>query len=317
MTIHQHIAAGIDLGSNTFRLLVADCYTKKLDVQAKKLVTVGLGRGLKENGLLQHDAMQTGFAVLHNFRKILDQYQPKAIRVCGTEALRQAQNSRFFLKKAEEILQHPVNIITGEEEARLSLAGALSGQRQFFSFPLLLADVGGGSTEMVFAGSPAGNMQIASIPLGVVWLTERFIAKTRDNFDSLDNLLSENLNAFLEQLKPLTKNEPVCIIGSGGTATSMAALQLGLSSYNESLVHGHVLQHTAIEKLWGELIALPAVKRNELPCLGEGRGEILPAGIRIFLILLKLLCQDRMRVSDTGLLEGILLSSITDQDRYR
>jgi exopolyphosphatase/guanosine-5'-triphosphate,3'-diphosphate pyrophosphatase len=317
MTIHQHIAAGIDLGSNTFRLLVADCYTKKLDVQAKKLATVGLGRGLKENGLLQHDAMQTGFAVLHNFRKILDQYQPKAIGVCGTEALRQAQNSRFFLKKAEEILQHPVNIITGEEEARLSLAGALSGQRQFFSFPLLLVDVGGGSTEMVFAGSPAGNMQIASIPLGVVWLTERFIAKTRDNFDSLDNLLSENLNAFLEQLKPLTKNEPVCIIGSGGTATSMAALQLGLSSYNESLVHGHVLQHTAIEKLWDELIALPAVKRNKLPCLEEGRGEILPAGIRIFHILLKLLCQDRMRVSDTGLLEGILLSSITDQDRYR
>lgn len=317
MTIHQHIAAGIDLGSNTFRLLVADCYTKKLDVQAKKLATVGLGRGLKENGLLQHDAMQTGFAVLHNFRKILDQYQPKAIRVCGTEALRQAQNSRFFLQKAEEILQQPVNIITGEEEARLSLAGALSGQRQFFSFPLLMVDVGGGSTEMVFAESPAGNMQIASIPLGVVWLTERFIAKTRDNFDSLDNLLSENLNASLEQLKPLTKNEPVCIIGSGGTATSMAALQLGLSSYNESLVHGHVLQHTAIEKLWSELIALPAVKRNELPCLGEGRGEILPAGIRIFHILLKLLCQDRMRVSDTGLLEGILLSSITDQDRCR
>ena len=90
----------------------------------------------------------------------------------------------------------------------------------------------------------------------------------------------------------------------------LAILKEQLTAYNESMVQGHVLQNTAIEKLWNRLITLPPDKRNALPCLGEGRGEILPAGIRIYHLLLKLLRQDRMTVSDSGLLEGILLSSL-------
>jgi exopolyphosphatase/guanosine-5'-triphosphate,3'-diphosphate pyrophosphatase len=104
----------------------------------------------------------------------------------------------------------------------------------------------------------------------------------------------------------------VNIIGCGGTATSMGALDLNLTSYNDSLVHGHILQQMNIEKLWSKLIVLPADKRNALPCLDEGRGEILPAGIRIYQVLMKLVEHDRIKVSDTGLLEGILLSSIPD-----
>jgi len=314
MTIHQHIAAGIDLGSNTFRLLVADCSTKTLLALAKKLETVRLGRGLKENGLLQNEAMQKGFAVLQTFREILDRYQPHFIRICGTEALRQAQNNQLFLQKAEEILQQSIHILDGEEEARLSLAGALSGKRKLLSPPFLLVDVGGGSTELVFTEPFTENIRTISLPLGAVWLTERFFTKPQHNFASLDSLLTETLNSSLEKLKLLEKTRQITIIGCGGTATSLAALQLGLPSYNESLVHGHILQSTAIEELWAKLTALPAEKRNELPCLGEGRGEILPAGIRILQILLKLLHQDRMQISDTGLLEGILLSSITCED---
>ena len=101
------------------------------------------------------------------------------------------------------------------------------------------------------------------------------------------------------------------IIGCGGTATSMAALDLNLTSYNEARVHGHILKRNSLEELWNKLIVLPADKRNALPCLGEGRGELLLAGVRIYQVLLKLMGQDRMRVSDTGLLEGILLSSIS------
>ena len=81
---------------------------------------------------------------------------------------------------------------------------------------------------------------------------------------------------------------------------------------DEALVHGHILQRNDLEELWSKLIVLPADKRNELPCLGEGRGEILTAGLRIYQVLLELMQQDRMKVSDTGLLEGILLSSISE-----
>ena len=314
MTIHQQIAAGIDLGSNTFRLLVADCSTETFSVLAKELATVGLGRGLKESGRLQDDAMQTGFEVLRTFRQALDRFRPCTTRVCGTEALRQAGNSQVFLQQAEEILQQPVHIINGEQEARLSLAGALSGKGQIFTTPLLLVDVGGGSTELAFAESLAGDIRTTSVGLGVVWLTEKFISEPQNNFGSLDSFLAETLAASLGKLKLLKKDLSIPVIGCGGTATSMAALQQGLLLYDESQVHGYVLRNADIEKLWSRLIPLPAEKRNQLPCLGEGRGEILPSGIRIFHILLKLLRQDRMQVSDSGLLEGIMLSSITHND---
>lgn len=311
MTIHYHKAAGIDLGSNTFRLLVAkNLPGGGLAVLAKKMATVRLGCDLEKSGLLHKESMQKGFEVLRSFRKTLDGFQPRCIRVCGTEALRRAGNSRIFLHQAEGILQHAVEIISGEEEARLSLQGALSGYREPPAGPLLLVNAGGGSTELLFAESPQGKTRIQTVGLGVIGLTDRFLAKPQPDIDKLDSLLAEILGAALRELDLFHKPQPVLIMGCGGTATSMAALDLKLSSYNESMVHGHTLNAASIEKLWRRLIMLPAEKRNELSCLGEGRGEILPAGIRIYHVLLKLFQQSAMRVSDSGTLEGILLSGL-------
>jgi exopolyphosphatase/guanosine-5'-triphosphate,3'-diphosphate pyrophosphatase len=318
MTIDQHIAASIDLGSNTFRLLVAICSAGNLKVLDKKLATVRLGQGLGKNLLHEH-AMEKGFEVLRNFSKSLDHYQPHSIRVCGTEALRLAGNSQIFLQKAEKILHHEIEIITGEEEAHLSLAGALSSYKESLSGPFLLVDVGGGSTELVLADQATGQTRVASMGLGVIRLTEKFIAAQQPDIAAMDAMLADTIGNGLEKLKFSKKKSSVNIIGCGGTATSMAALDLNLTSYNDSLVHGHILQRNDMEELWRKLITLPSDKRNELPCLGDGRGEILPAGIRIYLVLLQLMQQDRIKVSDTGILEGILLSSISgipSQDCY-
>lgn len=312
MTIDQHIAASIDLGSNTFRLLVASFSAGNLRVLDKKLVTVRLGHGLKKNQVLHDQAMKKGLEVMRIFRETLDQYQPQNIRICGTEALRQAKNSHHFLQKAEDILQNNIDIISGEEEAHLSLSGALAGYREPLSGPFLLVDVGGGSTELIFAEQATGQTRVESIDQGVISLTENYFATPQPDIAALDGLLTDAIGNALEKLKITEMHPAVNIIGCGGTATSMGALDLNLTSYNDSLVHGHILQQMNIEKLWSKLIVLPADKRNALPCLGEGRGEILPAGIRIYQVLMKLMEHDRIKVSDTGLLEGILLSSIPD-----
>ena len=312
MTIDQHIAASIDLGSNTFRLLVASFSAGNLRVLDKKLVTVRLGHGLKKNQVLHDQAMKKGLEVMRIFRETLDQYQPQNIRICGTEALRQAKNSHHFLQKAEDILQNNIDIISGEEEAHLSLSGALAGYRESLSGPFLLVDVGGGSTELIFAEQATGQTRVESIDQGVISLTENYFATPQPDIAALDGLLTDAIGNALEKLKITGMHPAVNIIGCGGTATSMGALDLNLTSYNDSLVHGHILQLMNIEKLWSKLIVLPADKRNALPCLGEGRGEILPAGIRIYQVLMKLMEHDRIKVSDTGLLEGILLSSIPD-----
>jgi exopolyphosphatase/guanosine-5'-triphosphate,3'-diphosphate pyrophosphatase len=283
-----------------------------MSVLAKDTATVRLGRGLEESQMLHEQAMQKAYKVLLDFRKTLEQYKPKSIRICGTEALRQAGNSHLFLHNAAEIIGHEIEIISGAEEAGLSLAGALSGFKEPPAGLLLLVDVGGGSTELVVAECPAGETRIKSIPLGVVGVTEKFIAAPLPDPARLDSLLAETLHPSFKSLMLLQKKRPFPVIGCGGTATSMAALDLNLNSYNESLVHGHVLQSASIKKLWDKLIVLPAHKRNALPCLGEGRGEVLPAGIRIYHVLLQLLGQEEMMVSDTGLLEGILLSSLSN-----
>jgi len=315
MTIHQHIAAAIDLGSNTFRLLIANCTAGKLAVLDKKIATVRLGRSLQNNGLLHDDSMQKGLEVLHSFRESLDRFQPQSIRVCGTEALRRARNNQFFLQNAEKILRHKIDILKGEEEARLSFTGALSGSKGPISMPLLLVDVGGGSTELLLRVAANSKTRSESIPVGVVGLTEKFLASPpHHDIISMDGLIADMLGNTLKNFKLLPKQSSEFVIGCGGTATSMGALDLKLTFYNESLVHGHILQYDAIEKLWNKLIGLSVEDRNALPGLGEGRGEILPAGIRIYLILLKLLQQETMRVSDTGLLEGILLSSLPDAE---
>jgi exopolyphosphatase/guanosine-5'-triphosphate,3'-diphosphate pyrophosphatase len=311
MTNHQHLAAGIDLGSNTFRLLVANCTAGRLEVLAREMATVRLGRGLAENGLLHEESMRKGLAVLHTFRETLARYQLQSIRICGTHALRQARNSSLFLDKAAEILQHPVDIISGEEEARLSLAGALTGGSAPISGPLLMADVGGGSTELILAESPAGQTWAVSVGLGVVQLTEKFLAATHPDPAALDSLLAETLAAAFAQLPSLARQRALRVIGCGGTATSLAAIDLNLTTYNATLVHGYALRSDTMGKLWHRLVALPAAGRNALPCLGEGRGEILPAGLRIYHVLLQLLHQDRLTVSDTGLLEGIVLSRLS------
>ena len=311
MTIHQHVAAGIDLGSNTFRLLVAECTGESMRVLVKKMASVRLGRGLQESRLLHEESMQKGFEVLLTFREILDEHKPENLRVCGTEALRQARNSSLFLGRAAEILGTEIHIINGAEEARLSLAGVSAGFRKPLLTPLLLVDVGGGSTELLFSKDTLGtHIEAVSTELGVVSLTEKFLPLLPPALEQLDGMLAETIRCALEKVCLIKKDAALNIIGCGGTATSMAALDLNLAAYNESLVQGHVLQNTAIEKLWNRLIMLPPDKRNALPCLGEGRGEILPAGIRIYHQLLKLLQQDRMIVSDSGLLEGILRSSL-------
>jgi len=174
----------------------------------------------------------------------------------------------------------------------------------------LLVDVGGGSTELVFVRSPAAEVRAKSIGFGVVGLTEKFFGVSSPDIDRLDSYLAETLHDVLRNQLNFPQEMEVLITGCGGTATSMAALTLNQASYDASRVHGHMLSAAAIEKLWYKLAVLSPIQRNALPCLDHGRGEILPAGIRTYHVLLKLLRQESFRVSDTGLLEGIMLSSI-------
>ncbi|MFZ5775105.1 MAG: exopolyphosphatase [Thermodesulfobacteriota bacterium] len=295
------IAAAVDLGTNSFRLLVARVEDGRIAPLAKELASVRLGQGLAGSGELAAEAMARGLAALRGFAAIMTRYQPERLRACGTHALRVAGNRDAFLQEAANILGAPVEVVEPAEEAGLSLGGAQHFLGQKVS--VLLADVGGGSSELVWRDD-RGTVQSVSIPVGAVSLTERYLP---DPGPASPEALAALRQGIAGPLAGLAL-PPLPLVGSGGTATACAALDLELAAYDAALVQGYRLPHPRLAALIRRLAGLDRSARCRLPGLDQGRGEIVLAGALIYEQLLLRTGQELLTVSDAGLLEGILLS---------
>jgi len=272
----------------------------------KELATVRLGEGLARSGRLSQAAMARGAEALSRFAASLASHAPLVLRACGTHALRRAANREEFLAMASGILGCRVEVISGEEEAALSQAGVCAGLGRKARQPLLLADVGGGSTELLAGKEAGGPPAVKSLPLGAVALSEEFGAAPDAMLARIATVLGPGLKTFPGRLP--AQGSPF-VVGCGGTATSLAALALGLREYDERRVQNFILPLSRLTALIAELAALPVAVRNTLPGLDLGRGEIIVAGALIYQELLRLLGCPELVVSDAGLLEGILLSA--------
>lgn len=297
------IACGIDLGTNSFRLLVAAVNDGRIVPLHQELATVRLGQGLAENGgVMGPEAMARGLDALRSFRVVIDRLHPQRLRVCATHALRVAQNRNIFIEKAASILNAVVEVVSPAEEAILSLAGAQ--QVLGHATPMLLADVGGGSSELAWRDQD--NTITTSVEAGAVSLTERFLPLSGPaRRESLTGLRQAIAGLFAGQSIPCLP-----LVGSGGTATACAAWDLGLTLYDAKQVQGHRLTLSRVHGMIATLASMDREGRNRLPGMAEGRGEIALAGILIYEHLLVRATQETLTVSDAGLLEGILLSSL-------
>ena len=306
-TLNHDIVAGIDLGSNSFRLLIATRHRGKFVILAKELATVRLGRGMNETKILSAGSIRRGLDVVRQYRSIMDRFVPGDVRACGTQALRVATNSAEFLRPASEILGVEIEVISGEQEARLSLAGVLSSFRNRFG-SFLVADVGGGSTEIIFSGD--NRLQVNSLPLGAVSLTESLLRQDPPGPGDI----REARRLIRETLLPVLSRDGQIfrLVGSGGTATALAALSLELPEYDAERIQGFELKKKELDRLQTMLGHLSGDQRNDLPGLDHGRGEIIVAGALIYNELLDLLDADQIWISDGGLLEGIVLSLLPD-----
>ncbi len=302
------IKAAIDIGSNSFRLLVAEVADSIPGILEKELVTVRLAQGVSATGCLSGEAIDRGLRALQGFKDILDRYPVQSLRACGTEALRTASNSDAFLGQASAIIGSPVEILAGRQEALLTLAGVQGFLK--ISGPFFLVDVGGGSTEFIYAaaGTAAADVSGLSIGLGAVTLTEKFLHDKlpgKHEVETLENYIREKLAVVPADIVPVG-SEASTVVGSGGTITALAALDLGLTYYDEARVHGYRMTVEAIENLWRRLSKLSVAERNSIAGLKEGRGEIILAGLKIYQLLLKMLKAEEVIVSDAGLLEGLI-----------
>lgn len=304
-------AAGIDLGSNSFRLLIAEVGPASLLPLAKKLITVRLGEGLGAGGSLAGSAMERGIHALADFREELDRHVPQYVRACGTHALRVAANRDHFLRQAEAELQSQVNVISGQEEAGLTAQGVCFAMGAAATSPALIADVGGGSTEFILPGAETKKTPVISLPLGAVRLSEKF-AKSFAADGDLEPVRTYVRQQLQSSLASLPIQTGLDLIGSGGTATSLAALDMRMRVYDEQQVQGHRIGKAGLAAMVESLMRLTPTARNGLPGLADRRGEIIVAGALILQELLASLAAETMRVSDAGLLEGIVLSALPE-----
>ena len=301
--IKEITVAAIDLGSNSFRLLIARISDRKIFPLSKRLVTVRLGQGLCSSDQLNPEAVARGLAALEEFRAEMAHHTIDHYRCCGTEALRRATNASSFLSRAAEILDLEVDILSGEQEALLSYSGALQSIGGAQPHPLMVVDVGGSSTEISYLGNPDAPLLTTSIPTGAASFKE---LGEEDSTARIKAQLTRELTTFAD--KAGISPGQTTIIATGGTATSLATLDLGLTSYDEQKVHGHRLASKDIDQLAEELGALTDNELNCLPGMEPGRGNILPAGLEIYQEIIATIAVDGMIVSDAGLLEGIALS---------
>jgi exopolyphosphatase/guanosine-5'-triphosphate,3'-diphosphate pyrophosphatase len=304
--------AAIYLGTNTVRLLVVEASGAEWrGLHAEQRVT-RLGEGQAGTGILQPAAMRRTAEVVAAFCRRAEDLGVHDVRIVGTSAVREAQNGAEFLAQVRSSSGRQVRVISGEEEARLTLLGVTQGLPDLMGH-FLLFDIGGGSTEFVL--SRAGRALLAvSVKLGVVELAERFMDQGPVDHTRYDAMAAEvGARLAVGLTEPILRHDAPALVGSAGTLTTLAALDLGLESYDAARVHGRRLTRVVVAGLVAGLAALSLAERAALPCLEPGRADLIVPGGAICLAALDRLGFDALVVSDRGLREGILYEILAER----
>lgn len=300
------LTAAVDIGSNTARLLVASVNQGAIcPVHYFRKITRLAGGFTEDTGLAQ-DAMQRTLSALLEMKEILLSYGVEKLRAVGTEALRKAVNGQDFLQEVQRQTGLNLQIIDGVEEARLSSLGVLSAISPIPD-TCLIFDIGGGSTEFIFWENRQISFQI-SYPLGVVSLSER--GPDRQNQMGIIKKVLALLEQALRKDGHFAKimRSEVPLIGTAGTVTTLAAIDLKMRQYDREKINNHTLLCKNLGQILKTLEILGSVEREEIPGMEKGRGDLIVPGVRTVLALMALFQKNSLVVSDAGLLEGVILA---------
>jgi exopolyphosphatase/guanosine-5'-triphosphate,3'-diphosphate pyrophosphatase len=300
------LLSSIDVGSNTIRLLIGRVESGKVIRHKTEMVITRLAAGIGDTGLLNPDNMEKSISVLKAFSDIISAYDISHIRAVGTSALREAKNSEEFRQRVLSEIGINIEVISGEEEAELTAKGVLSDLPKTDSS--LIIDVGGGSAEWIFCknSSPAA---MGTIPTGVVKLFDNHIKSDPPSKSDIASLKKES-DTVLSVLK--TKighliNSSTFFIGTAGTVTTLASIDVGLESYGHEKIHRHNISLKKLYDISGRLISIPLSERKKMIGLEPERADLIIPGILFTINIMELFGFTNILVSDDGLLEGSLI----------
>ncbi|MBP5981569.1 MAG: exopolyphosphatase [Halomonas sp.] len=294
----QRLAA-IDLGSNSFHLLVANYQNERLQVVARLGEKVQLAAGLDEDGKLNEAAMQRALDCLGRFAPFLSDIESANLRIVGTNALRDAHNSQAFIERAEAQLGHSIEVIAGREEARLIYLGAAhalaeNGRR-------LIVDIGGGSTEFII-GEKFEPKALESLRMGCITFTSRFFPDGELSEKRMRRAELAALSELAHIQRPYQRLGWEDPVGSSGTIKAAASV---LIAYGDTPNEG-VITCSGLKKLRERLIKCKHLDKVELDGLKPDRARVFPAGIAILSAIFEAFDLSQMRFADGALREGVL-----------
>jgi exopolyphosphatase/guanosine-5'-triphosphate,3'-diphosphate pyrophosphatase len=251
--------------------------------------------------------MERTLLALRGFTELILDLNVSSLRAVGTQALRQAIDGQDFVNKVQAELGLPLQIIDGDEEACLSARGVAEGLSPKPE-RYLVFDIGGGSTEFIYCEHNEIRFS-RSYPLGVVRLAEACCSQ-----EEVTTEIEWHLDQFIKDVTAatLSVDGPQCaLVGTAGTVTTIAAMDLNMTSYDWRRINNHRIGQAKIQFLIDQLLPLSLCEREQLPGMEKGRGDLIVPGLLIVASIMRHLHQPVLAISDFGLLEGALLS-LTD-----
>jgi exopolyphosphatase/guanosine-5'-triphosphate,3'-diphosphate pyrophosphatase len=300
--------AVVDLGTNTTRVLVADVEDGQVKELERRTTVTRLGEGVDANGKLADAAIERVSKVLAEYREVIDELQPERVVALATSAVRDAGNGPEFRQLLHDRYALDAQIIPGEEEARLTFLGATAA-RPVGEGPLVVVDIGGGSTEYVVGLAGEDPAFRVSTQAGSVRQTERHLHEDPPSDEDLATVRASVRSTIAEAIPPDVRRQVAAGVAVAGTATSLAAIDQQLEPYDPDRVNGYALRADAVERMLAELAGIPLEERRRVPGLHPDRAPTIVAGAAILLESILLFGLDSIEVSEADILHGAALDA--------
>lgn len=301
--------AAVDVGSNSVRLLIVDAAGERI---LREMRITRLAAGVDATGHLDDAALERTLAAIEMFRDLwVAAGVTDRVRIAATSAVRDAADRDRFFEGVRRVTGHQAQVISGEEEAALAFAGA-AGAVEVAS-PIVVLDIGGGSTELTVGDRPARVRSSVSLQLGCVRLTERCLfddPPTPSQLERAREFVREQLDhadrVFAGQ--QVQVSDAAALVGVAGTVTTLGALHLGLESYDEDRIHGATIPQRALRDLTARLAGLTSRERAKLGPMQPGREDVIHGGALILNEVVERYDFEAVVVSESDNLDGLAAS---------
>jgi exopolyphosphatase / guanosine-5'-triphosphate,3'-diphosphate pyrophosphatase len=302
--VRQRVAA-VDCGTNSIRMLIADIDTERTAATdiAREMRIVRLGEGVDRTGRLSAAALDRTIGALREYADLIARASPAAVRMVATSATRDAENAQEFVDRVKEVLGVAPEVVTGDEEARLSFIGA-TRELTDTPAPYLVTDIGGGSTEFVLGG-PEGVSGGRSVDIGCVRMTERHLHSDPPSEAEIAAATADIDSALELVAASIPAGRASTLVGLAGSVTTVAGIALGLASYDPVLIHHSRVPAARVHEIATELLGQTRAQRAAIGVMHPGRVDVIGAGALVLDRIMIRFGFPEVLVSEHDILDGI------------